>query len=173
MSEAQGQTRILRRDVFLKLGIPFEAVGGHTRGLTYLRRSIYETILKIPPPEHILSKTDVSIIQDYDLQQLKDEEMAKTTEILMIDTTKEGFGPSGLYLKTPVSKHFGTEYHTLQEEDWKKCTTKEIWTNEIISRATSRSSIKGINFDYIYESYQQTFDSQTGQLRYDKPKINK
>ena len=166
--EAQGQTRILRREAFVAMGKPFEAPG-HTRGLVSLRRGVYEKILKQDPPEDILSITDQKIVMNYPLQQSKNDEMTAITGIKMIDTAEAGFGPAGLYLKTPASKHFGREYHTLLAEDKKTCT-KEVWSNEIIQKATSQNAIRGMNFDFVYDSLNETFDDQTESLNHDLKK---
>lgn len=137
-----GQVRVLRRDVFLALGMPFDS-DAHAVNLSVLRAGVVEKILKRAPIP--LLKRDFQLVKNFTLFQDTDAEMEELTGIKMVETTEAGFGPAGIYMKTPLSSHFPfNEYPTYPE------CTPEVWT-DAIANATMLNRIKG-TFEYVYES---------------------
>lgn len=137
---ATGQTRIFRRDVFIALGMPFQSEP-HALALSVLRSQIFTTILQETPPSYL--EADFQIAKNYSWFNSTDAEMEAKTGIKMIETTDAGFGPAGIYMKTPLSSHFPFGNVSLFD----RCSTDK-W-NEAVSNATTLNHVKG-KYDYLY-----------------------
>ena len=136
-----GQTRIFRREVFKALKMPFESVA-HALALTFYRRDVITEILKEKPPWFF--KRDFKHAKRWHLFRRSDKIMEKKTGIKMIDSVEAGFGPSGIYMKTPLSSHF--PFGRLNRLP--KCTPAK-WI-ETIANATRGNTVKG-KYEYLYE----------------------
>jgi hypothetical protein len=135
-----GQVRVMRRDVFEALDMPFDS-DAHAVNLSVLRAQVMTKVLKrVPPP---LLNRDFKLVKNYTLFLDTDAEMEELTGIKMVETTEAGFGPAGVYMKTPLSSHFPfNEYPSYGE------CTPALWS-KAISNATLLNKVKG-TFDYIY-----------------------
>lgn len=118
--QAQGQTRIFSRELFNALGRPLSALG-HAHALLDYRKVVFEKFLKQPVPA---SLTDKGTRGSYGKQSAMDNELEKASGIKMVETSKSGFGMSGIYMHTLLSGHFlfnsiGTNPRCTQEQ-WNK-----------------------------------------------------
>lgn len=138
---AVGQTRIFRRNVFDSLGRPFQS-DAHALALTIMRKAVYNEILKETPPWYL--RENFQHAKRWHMFRRSDAIMEKTTGIKMVDSVEAGFGPSGIYVRTPLSSHFPFgKTPTLAP-----CTKKK-WT-ETVARVTAKNVVKG-KYDYLYE----------------------
>lgn len=143
--ESMGQTRVLRREVFEALGMPFEAPS-HVKALTTTRRGVLEKILLIKE-QHQLPEalTNMRIKRSYSLTSQHDSAMENITGIRMIETHQAGFGAPGVWLRTPLSSH-------LKYDRLKAASTCSVarWS-EVIHEAMFMNGIKS-QFDYVYDT---------------------
>jgi hypothetical protein len=138
---ATGQTRILRRDIFESLDRPLHPVP-HALALSQLRSAIITNLLKQIPPVYL--HNDFELAKNYTLFESIDNEMELITGIKMIDSTDAGFGPAGIYTKTPLSSHF--PFAEVSTYDY---CSKEKW-EEVISNANLLNQANQ-SYDYLYE----------------------
>lgn len=153
-----GQTRVLRRDVFLALGKPFRYPMHHV-ALSTLRRDIFKLLWKNEQVPELLNVTNVAIMANISLlEKENDAYFTDLTGIPMFETTQEGFGPAGLYLQSPVSGHYRGHDDGLSLREYRTCTscTRENWSMHI-RKATYLNSIAGIDFDYVFDSLHSIF----------------
>lgn len=136
-----GQTRIFRRDVFEALGMPFQS-DPHALALSKLRSAVFWKILKKEPPASL--KSDFKLAKNFTLFNSKEAEMENATGIKMVETTDGGFGPAGIYMKTPMSSHFPFG----KVRTFARCSPDK-WA-EAVSNATTLNTIKG-TYDYLYD----------------------
>ncbi|KAI2494387.1 hypothetical protein MHU86_20159 [Fragilaria crotonensis] len=145
--ESTGQTRVIRRDVFDRLGNPFEAPT-HTGTLTALRRKVFRMLFKDEPlPVSLLLRRKARL--NFTLQKLWDADLENITGIRMVEPslTSEPFGPPSVYLKSPLSAHFFYE----KIVNMSRCTISE-WAS-VWEKAMNQNVVKS-NMDYIYTTLQ-------------------
>jgi hypothetical protein len=63
---------------------------------------VYTKILNEIPPSYL--DADFEIAKNYSWFDGADAEMERKTRIKMVETTDAGFGPAGIYMKTPLSQ---------------------------------------------------------------------
>lgn len=137
-----GQTRVFRRDVFEALGMPFESPT-HTSCWFVFRRAVFEHILKVKPPAVLRRPVPPEVWRNFSLQESMDSDLEKATGIRTVETTSSGFGPAGIYLRTPLSGHF--EYDKILTRT-QECTPQE-WSR-VITDAT-RSNVMKSKMAYV------------------------
>ena len=145
--ESTGQTRVIRRDVFDRLGNPFDAPT-HTGTLTALRRKVFRMLFKDEPlPVSLLLRRKARL--NFTLQKLWDADLENITGIRMVEPylASEPFGPPSVYLKSPLSAHFFYE----KIANMSRCTHSE-WAS-IWEKAMQQNAVKS-NMDYIYRTLQ-------------------
>ena len=82
---------------------------------------------------------------DFALFAKLDARLERETGIKMIETTDAGFGPAGIYVKSPMSSHFPfSDISKIMQ-----CSA-ETW-EQAISNATQFNTVKKGTYDYLYD----------------------